>query len=79
MTTISQFNKISYEEGLLLRAEILSLDENDWKSICTCILKPNNEPMTICKTNVFFNLMAISDNSINKIREYIRHKKSICF
>lgn len=72
---MSSYSK--YQANLELKKQILALTKDDWKSICTCILIPNNESITISKGGVFFCLMNISDNSILKIKEYINHKKNI--
>ena len=70
-------NTISYEEKIELKSKILQLSKDDWKSICTCILIPNNEKITINKGGGFLCLMNISDKSIIKIKKYIKHKKNI--
>ena len=70
-------SRFSYTEKIELKKEIMELSKEDWKSICTGILIPHNENITISKGGVFFCLMNISDSSVIKIKEYINHKKTI--
>lgn len=66
-----------YNEMKKMKKEILKLNKTDWESICKSILLPSNEKITITKRGVFFCLLNISEESINKINSYIRHKKKV--
>jgi len=66
----------TYEEKLKLKEEILKLTPNDWTSICTGILIPNNERLTIKQGGVFFCLINTSNKSVNAIKRFIEHKNS---
>ena len=66
-------NRKRYEERSKLREDILKLKPTHWTSICTGILIPNNENITINKSGVHFCLMSISNESIDKIKRFIKH------
>ncbi len=60
-----------------LREKIMKLKKDDWKSICLCILMPNDENVTISHSGVFFCIDKLSEKSISQIEEYIDHIKTI--
>ncbi len=60
-----------------LRDNIMKMKKDDWKSICLCILMPNNENITIGHGGVFFCIDKLSDKSIQQIEEYIEHSKTV--
>lgn len=68
---------LTYEQKLKLRQEILSLTSDDWKSICSIILIPNNENLTVNENGVYFCLNNISNKSIQSIITYIQHRKNV--
>ena len=68
---------LTYEQKLKLRQEILSLSPDDWKSICSIILIPNNENLTVNENGVYFCLNNISNKSIQSIINYIQHRNNV--
>lgn len=66
-----------FKEMQVLKKDILNLNKTDWKCICQCILIPLSEKITITKRGVFFCLMTISDDAVQRIKEYISHKNNV--
>lgn len=69
------YNK--YNDRLNLKDIILNLSKNNMESICTHILLPNHENVTVNQSGVFFDLMTLSDTSIQQIKKHIDHIKQI--
>lgn len=69
--------QFTYQDRLHLKQNILNLSKSDWKSICTCILIPNEEKITINTAGVYFCLMSLSDDTIIKINQYIKHTQQM--
>jgi hypothetical protein len=61
----------TYEDKLKLKEEILKLNKNDWWNIYNNILEKNKEPITINKSGLLFDLINISNKSLNLIKDYI--------
>jgi len=69
-----------YIEMQNLKSQIMSLTTTDWECICKSILIPSDEKkITITKRGVFFCLMNLSDEAIEKLKEYIGHKNRLTF
>ncbi len=66
----------SFEARTILKERLLALTKDDWVSICTGILIPNHENITINKSGVFFCMLNLSDESVLKIKNYIDHKNT---
>lgn len=69
--------KYDYNERIKLKKDILNLSHTEWKDICSCILIPNNENITINRNCTVFDLMSVSDKSIIQIKKYINHTKNV--
>lgn len=68
-------NKYTYEYRLQLKEIILNLPKNACESICTHILIPNGENITVNQSGVLFDLNTISNHSIEQIKQYIDHMR----
>lgn len=66
----------TYEDKLKLKEEIIKLTKYDWINIYNDILKKNNESYTTNSSGLFFDLINISNESLDMIKKYIDNQKS---
>ena len=66
----------TYEDKLKLKEEIINLTKYDWINIYNDILKKNGESYTTNSSGLFFDLINISNESLNMIKDYIDNQKS---
>ena len=60
----------NYKEKLKIKNKIDKLTEDEWIQIFY-ILKNNNESYTINKNGLFFDLINITNSTLEKIKNYI--------
>ena len=66
----------TYQDKLALKEEIITLTKHDWFQIYI-ILKNNNEKITTNKSGLFFDLINISNESLDLIKAYMDNQKKI--
>ena len=60
-----------------IRDDLMKLEKDDWKGICTGILIANGEEITITKSGVTFCLMSLSQRTLEQIQQFISHKNEL--
>ena len=66
----------TYQDKLALKEEIVTLTKHDWFQIYV-ILKNNKEAFTTNNSGLFFDLINISNDSLNLIKAYMDNQKKI--
>lgn len=65
----------TYQDKVDLKENILKLSEQDWFQVYI-ILKNNKESFTINENGLLFDLINISNNSLDLIKNYIENLKN---
>ena len=66
----------TYEDKMKLKEDIIKLSKYDWINIYNDILKKNDESYTINNAGLFFDLINISNQSLDMIKNYINNQKT---
>jgi hypothetical protein len=65
----------TYQDKVDIKGNILKLSEQDWFQVYI-ILKNNKESFTINENGLLFDLINISNKSLNLIKNYIENLKN---
>ena len=65
----------NYNDKMKLKEEIIKLNKHDWFQIYI-ILKNNKESFTTNNSGLFFDLINISNDSLELVKNYIENLKS---